>query len=642
MTTPLPSSAPFASLTPLDEVPAPVPAEAETRRPDGVVREAYVPPLAPPVRHGSLADLPFENATAAPGAVVFGRRTGNGRWADVTAAAFAAQVRAVAKGMIAQGLEPGDRIAIMARTTYEWTLLDFAAWAAGLVTVPVHPASSASPARRILEDSGAVVLVTGTSEQAAAVGPEHGRLPGLRDVWVMEEGHVERLARLGARLPDTEVDARRGTLGPATLATLVHTSGTTGRPKGCALTHGNFLAGVDNAVELLRPALRTQDGEEPSVLLSLPLSHVFGRMAAVACVRARIRLGHAPSPRTGDLPPDLAAFKPTCLLAPPHLLEKVFDTVRARAQAAGRLTAFDRAASVAVRHGEATLARQAGRGSGPDGALRAARTFYDPLVYRRVRAALGGRIRYAICGGSPLGHRLAAFYAGAGVQILEGHGLTGTTGAVTTTPPLRPGTAGRPLPGTRVRAAADGEILVSGGQVPHGYRDPRAGRAVPAAPDGRLPTGDLGSPDDEGYLTVTGRKREPLITAGGTTVAPASPGNRPRARPLISRCLVPGDHRPCVSALITLDPYGVAHWRRVHGKHPVLPELLAEDPELRAALQRVIDETNKLVSRPGAIRRFAVLPRDLTREAGRPAPSTKLRREAVLRDFAEVVERLYA
>src|SRR5690606_13306092 len=452
---------------------APAPAETETRRLDGVVREASVPPLAQPVRHGSLADLPYDNAYAAPDEVVLSRRSADGDWSDVTAAGFADQVQAVARGLIAEGLMPGDRVAVMARTIYEWTVLDFAAWAAGLVTVPVYPTSSPYQARWILHDSGAVAQITESAEQAAALGPEFAHLPDLRHVWIVEKGHVERLAEAGAHLPDQEVEVRRGVLGPDTLATLVYTSGTTGRPKGCALTHGNFFAEVDNAIELPYPAFRAGTSEEASVLLFLPMSHICGRMVAVACVRAGVRLGHAPSLKPEDLLPDLAAFRPTCLLTIPYMLEKVFNSARARAEAGGRVSTFDRAASVARRYGEAVDARQTGRGPGPSRALKAARAFYDPLVYRKLRNAMGGRVRYAISGGSPLGRRLGAFYAGAGIDVFEGYGLTETTAATTITPPDRPrlGTVGRPLPGTRVRIAADGEVLVAGEHVLRGYWD---------------------------------------------------------------------------------------------------------------------------------------------------------------------------
>ncbi|MEU8585677.1 AMP-binding protein [Streptomyces sp. NPDC048664] len=628
----------------LDRDGGPVLMEPRTRRLNGEVREAYVPPLVPRVTHGSLADLPFENADEAPGHRALSRRDADGRWTDVTAVEFADQVRALAKGLISEGLMPGDRIAVMARTTYEWTLLDFAAWAAGLVTVPVYPTSSLFQTRWILQDSGAVALLTETADQAVALGPELGHLPGLRHIWAIDQGHVERLAELGDRVPDQEVDVRRGVLGPDTLATLIYTSGTTGRPKGCALTHGNFLAEVDNATELLDPVFKGRGGDEPSTLLFLPLSHVFGRMVAVACVRARVRLGHAPSLTGEDLLADLASFRPTFLLAIPYMLEKIYNNARASAERGGKAVLFDRAAGVARRYGEALEAQQHGTGNGPGRALKTARAFYDPLLYRRIRNALGGRVRHVICGGSPLGRGLAAFYAGTGISVFEGYGLTETTGAATVTPPLRPrlGTVGWPLPGTKVRIAADGEVLLSGAQVFRGYWDPHAGGVVPATPDGWFPTGDIGRLDDEGYLTITGRKKEILITAGGKNVAPAPLENWLRSHPLISQCLVLGDGRPYVSALITLDPEGVDHWRQMNGKHPVPPELLMGDEELYEVLRQAVQEANKLVSRPESIRRFTVLPVDFTEEAGQVTPSMKLRREAILRDFAPQVEELYA
>ncbi|MDR6980503.1 long-chain acyl-CoA synthetase [Streptomyces sp. 3330] len=621
----------------------PAPVEPETRRLDGEVREASVPALARPVTYGSLADLPYDNAAAVPESVVLSRKGQDGEWTDITAERFAAQVHAVAKGLIAEGLAPGDRLAIMARTTYEWTLLDFAAWAAGLVTVPVYPTSSVFQTRWILHDSGAVALVTESAAQAAALGPELDRLPDLHHLWVMEKGHVERLIEAGAHVPDAEVEIRRGMLVPDTLATLIYTSGTTGRPKGCALTHGNFFAEVDNAIELLYPVFKSKNDDELSVLLFLPMSHVFGRMVAIACVRARVRLGHAPSLKADELLPDLAAFRPTCLLAIPYMLEKIFNTARAKAEAGGKLSSFDRAVGVARRYGEAVEAQKTGAGSGPAATLRAARTFYDPLVYRRIRNAMGGRVRHAICGGSPLGRRLSAFYLGAGIEIYEGYGLTETTGASTVTPPLKPrlGTVGWPLPGTKIRIAADGEILIAGDHILRGYWDPAAGGVVPAAPDGWLPTGDLGELDDEGYLTITGRKKEMIITAGGKSVAPAPLENWLRSHPLISQAMVLGDGRPYVSVLLTLDPDGLTHWRQMNGKHPVPVELLMDDPDLHAVLQRAIDEANKLVSRPESIRRFAILPTDFSELAGHLTPSMKLRREAVLADFADQVEGLY-
>ncbi|MET9128738.1 AMP-dependent synthetase/ligase [Streptomyces antibioticus] len=634
-------STPYSTSADFDDAP-PTLVPPEIRRLDGAVREASVPALAPPVTHGSLADLPYDNSAAAPQSVVLSRKGPDGAWADITAERFAGQVQAAARGLIAEGLVPGDRIAIMARTSYEWTLLDFAAWAAGLVTVPVYPTSSVFQTRWILQDSGAVALVTETVAQAAALGPELDRLPDLRHVWVMEKGHVDRLTEAGDHVPDGEVAVRRGMLGPDTLATLMYTSGTTGRPKGCVLTHGNFFAEVDNAIELLSPVFKGAD-DDLSVLLFLPMSHVFGRMVAIACVRARVRLGHAPSLKAEDLLPDLAAFRPTCLLAIPYMLEKVFNSARAKAEAGGRVATFDRAAGVARRYGEAVEAHKTGTGSGPGATLRAARALYDPLVYRRLRAAMGGRVRHAICGGSPLGRSLSAFYLGAGIEIYEGYGLTETTGATTVTPPLKPrlGTVGWPMPGTRIRIAADGEILVAGEHVLRGYWDPAAGGVVSATPDGWLPTGDIGELDDEGYLTITGRKKELIITAGGKSVAPAPLENWLRSHPLISQALVLGDGRPYVTALLTLDPDGLTHWRAMNGKHPVPVELLLDDDELQTVLQRAVDDANKLVSRPESIRRFAVLPTDFSEFAGHLTPTMKLRRDRILRDFDEQVQGLY-
>ncbi|MEU6349806.1 AMP-binding protein [Streptomyces sp. NPDC047072] len=621
----------------------PVLVEPVIRRLDGVVREVAVPPFVPTSTHGSLAELPFDNARLAPTDVVLNRRTEGGGWVDVTAERFAAEVLAVAKGLIAEGMVPGDRLAIMARTVYEWTLLDFAAWAAGLVTVPIYPTSSVFQARWILQNSGAVALVTETAAQAAALGPELHQLPDLRHLWAMERGHVERLAEHGSQVQDAEVAVRRGMLSPETLATVVYTSGTTGRPKGCALTHGNFLAEVDNAIELLYPVFRSRTSEEAAILHFLPMAHIFGRMVAVACVRARVRLGHAPSLKSEELLPDLASFRPTCLITIPYMLEKVFNVARARAESGGRVTSFDRAVGVACRYGEALEAQHTGAGPGPNAALKAARTFYDPLVYRRIRKAMGGRVRYMICGGSPLGRRLSSFYAGAGIEIYEGYGLTETTGAATVTPPLKPrlGTVGWPLPGTRVRIAADGEVLLAGDHVLRGYWQAYADGLAPATDDGWLATGDLGHLDDEGYLYITGRKKEMLITAGGKSVAPAPLENWLRAHPLISQVMVVGDRRPYVGALITLDVEGLSHWRRMRGKHPVPPELVLDDDELRAVLQRAVDEVNKLVSRPESIRRFTVLPVDFTEENGHLTPSMKLKRDVVAEEFGGWIDAMY-
>ncbi|RFU87771.1 long-chain fatty acid--CoA ligase [Streptomyces triticagri] len=620
--------------------PPPSLVEPHTVRTDGQVREVSVPPLAGTVGQGSLADIPFTNAAEAPNEPVLSRKDATGHWRDVTAAAFAAEVRALAQGLIAQGLEPGDRLAIMARTTYEWTLVDFAAWAAGLVTVPVYPTSSSFQTRWILQNSGARALVVETRGQSAALGPERDRIPDLLHLWTFED--LGGVAESGAGTPDAALDERRAALTPDSIATLIYTSGTTGRPKGCVLSHGNFFAEVDNAIELLHPVFKSLSREPASTLLFLPLSHVFGRMVAIGCLRARVRLGHAPSIKTEDLLADLAGFRPTFLLAIPYVLEKVYNTGRATAEKLGRAASFDRAARIARSYGEAVEARQHGTGPGPGLALRAARALYDPLVYRRIRAALGGRVRYAICGGSPLGRRLAAFYAGAGIQIYEGYGLTETTAAATVTPPLRPrlGTVGWPLPGTGVRIGADGEVLLRGNQVFSGYWDPELGAAVPAY-DTWFATGDIGTLDEDGYLSITGRKKDILITTGGKNVAPAPLEDWLRAHPLIGQCMVVGDDRPYITALLTLEPDGIDHWLRMRKKDGMPAEELARDPELRETLQRAVDDANKLVSRAESIREFTVLPGDFTEEGGHLTPSLKLKRTEIERDFAKEIDALY-
>ncbi|AZM48022.1 long-chain fatty acid--CoA ligase [Streptomyces sp. WAC 06738] len=608
------------------------------------VREAEVPPAAPHVQHGSLADIPFDNAAHAPGEPALARPRTDGTWADVTAAEFAEHVLAVAKGLIVHGLRPGDRLAIMSRTTYEWTLLDFAAWAAGLITVPVYPTSSAIQARHILHDSGALACAVESVEQARLISGRRQDLPHLAHLWQLDTGILGQLAAAGRDVPDTLVRQRRAGLGPASVATVIYTSGTTGLPKGCVLTHGNFLAEVDNAIELLYPLFTAVSEDPPATLLFLPLSHVLGRMTAIGCLRARVKLGHAPSIKTEDLLRDLAAFRPTFFVGIPYVLEKVFNTGRATAEGIGRAASFDRAAKVAVRYAEALEAELHGEGPGPGARLRALRKLYDALVYRRIRAALGGRVKYAICGGSPLGRRLAAFYAGADVMVFEGYGLTETTAAATVTPPLKPrfGTVGWPLPGTAIRIAHDGEVLVRGGHLFSGYWDAEAGVTRLDTDDGWFATGDLGELDADGYLTITGRKKDLIVTASGKNLAPAPLEDRLRAHPLVSQCLVVGDDRPYVAALLTLDPEGLQHWRMMRKREYVPVTELVRDPLLRADLQRAVDGANELVSRAESIRRFAVLPADFTEEAGYVTPSMKLKRAAIVRDFGHVIDELYA
>ncbi|MGW7573481.1 AMP-dependent synthetase/ligase [Streptomyces sp. NPDC054765] len=641
-----------ASATPAPHpAPAPIPTRAlaptlvepQKSLVNGTVRGVYVPPLAPPVHSGSLGDIPFTNAIEAPADIVLARKQPSGTWRDISAAEFAVEVRAVAKGLIAHGLRPGDRLAIMARTTYEWTLIDFAAWAAGLVTVPLYPTSSARQAQWILHDSGARACVVENVNETRLISGLRAELPGLDHLWQFDTGAVSQLVATGRALPDSVVDERRAAVGPYDLATLIYTSGTTGRPKGCALTHANFFAEVDNSVELLHPVFTSVSEEPAATLLFLPLSHVFGRMVAVGCLRARVRLGHAPSIRTDDLLADLAGFRPTFLLAVPYVLEKVYNTGRATAEKMGRASSFDRAARIARSYGEAVEAKEHGTGAGPGVALKAARKLYEPLVYRRIRAALGGRVRYVLSGGSPLGHRLAAFYTGAGIEIFEGYGLTESTAAATVTPPLRPriGTVGWPIPGSAVRIADDGEVLLHGGHIFSGYWDAAIGAARPVTEQGWLATGDLGALDADGYLTITGRKKEIIVTTGGKNVAPVPLEDRLRSHPLVGQCLVIGDNRPYITALITLEPDGLAHWCQMHKKQDILPRQLVHDEHLLADIQRAVDDANELVSRAESIRRFAVLPVDFSEETGYLTPSLKLRRAAVARDFAKDIAGLY-
>ncbi|MCX5607395.1 MULTISPECIES: long-chain fatty acid--CoA ligase [unclassified Streptomyces] len=600
---------------------------------DGVVREVHVPALVGPPQKGSLGDIPFDNAREAPGEAVLARKDRDGNWRDVSAAQFAAEVLAVAKGLIAEGLREGDRLAIMARTTYEWTLLDFAGWAAGLVTVPIYPTSSALQARWIIQDSGAVACAVEDTAQARIISAERANLPWLAHLWEFDTGALARLVKAGEHLPDRVVHARRAARTPEAVATLIYTSGTTGQPKGCVITHANFFAEVDNAVGLLHPVFKSVSKDPASTLLFLPLSHVFGRMVAVGCLRARVKLGHAPSISTEDLLADLAGFRPTFLLAIPYVLEKVYNTARATAEKMGRASSFDRAARIARRFGEIVEGKRPGLG------LRIARALYEPLVYRRIRAALGGRVRYILSGGSPLGRRLAAFYTGAGVEVFEGYGLTETTGASTVTPPLRPrlGTVGWPLPGTAVRIADDGEVLLGGRHVFAGYWN--SGQGVPYG--SWLPTGDIGELDADGYLTITGRKKDVIITTGGKNVAPAPLEDWLRAHPLVGQCMVVGDNRPYITALITLEPDGLLHWRQMHKKQTVPIYELVRDEELRADLQRAVDDANRLVSRAESIRRFTILQGDFTEARGHLTPSLKLKRGAVARDYARQIDELY-
>ncbi|MFC8425198.1 AMP-dependent synthetase/ligase [Streptomyces sp. NPDC057236] len=617
---------------------------AETVRDEhGVVREARTAALAPRRATGSTADIPFTNAAEAPDAVVL-RREEHGTWRPVTAAAFAREVTAVAKGLIAAGLEPGDRVAVMSRTRYEWTVLDFAIWSAGGRVVPVYPTSSAEQVEWIVRDSGARYVVTETPQNTAAVAAGTAAHPEPPRVWELDTGALAELTALGRDVPDEEVTGRRTALTPDTVATVCYTSGTTGRPKGCVLTHANLYAEAANTVELLHPVFKEVTGQVASTLLFLPLAHILGRTIQIACLLARIETGHCPSIKPAELRPALRAFRPTFLVGVPYLFEKIHDTGRATAEKIGRGASFERAHRVAVRFGEAHLDRFLGRGKGPGPRLYAAWALYDLLVYRRVRKELGGRVRYAISGGSPLERDLNLFFYAAGIMVYEGYGLTETTAAATVVPPLgpRPGTVGLPVPGTAVRIADDGEVRIKGGIVFGSYwNDPAA--TDEALDDGWFATGDLGSLDEDGYLTITGRKKDILVTSGGKNVSPAVLEDRLRSRPPVGQCLVVGDNRPFVAALITLDPETVAHWLAVRKMPADTPmSEVVRDPRMRADVQKAVDYANEAVSRAESIRAFTLVEGEFTEENGLLTPSLKVKRQAAQEAYAKEITALYS
>ncbi|MGA4841849.1 AMP-dependent synthetase/ligase [Streptomyces sp. G45] len=608
----------------------------------GAVREARCAALVPAATTGSTADIPFTNAAEAPDAVVL-RRKEAGQWRPVTAAVFAREVTATAKGLIAAGLEPGDRVALMSRTRYEWAVLDFAIWAAGGQTVPVYATSSAEQVEWIARDSGAALLLAETRENARTAREAVAALDAPPSVRVIDDGAVRELAREGREVSDEEVTKRRSALTPETVATICYTSGTTGRPKGCVLTHGNLRAEAANTVALLHPIFKEVTGQTASTLLFLPLAHILGRTIQIACLLARIELGHCPSIKPDDLRPELRAYRPTFVVGVPYLFEKIHDTGRATAERIGRGASFDRAERIGVRFAEAYLSRFLGTGPGPSPGLYLAWALYDALVYRRIRKEVGGRLRYAISGGSPLDRRLNLFFFAAGIIVYEGYGLTETTAAATIIPPLkpRPGTVGRPVPGTAVRIADDGEVLIKGGIVFTAYWNNQ--RATDEAlTGGWFATGDLGSLDEDGYLTITGRKKDILITSGGKNVSPSLLEDRLRSRAPVGQCIVVGDNRPYVAALITLDPEAVAHWLSVRKRPRDTPaSTLCRDPQLLAEVQKAVDHANAAVSRAESIRRFTVVEGEFSEENGLLTPSMKIKRRAVMTAYETEIAALY-
>ena len=582
----------------------------------------------------TLSTTVFALADEQPDAVALRRRVDDA-WVDVTYAAFTAQVVDVARGLVASGIEPGDRIALLSRTRYEWTLFDYAIVAAGAVTVPIYETSSAEQVAWILSDSGAKAVVVEDHRHAATVtGTEDAPAHVWRIVADADwPGAVEALTTRGASVPAAAVHERRTAARGDDLATLIYTSGTTGRPKGCELTHANLLAEVRTVITVLPEVL---DGHG-SLLLFLPLAHVFGKVVQCAVLDSRTVLGHSPDAK--HLLDDLGTFQPTVLLAVPRVFEKVFHGARRKAVDGGKGKIFDAAAATAVAWSKACDA------GGPGAGLRLRRALFDALVYRRLRAALGGHVQAAVSGSAPLTEHLGHFFRGVGVPVLEGYGLTETTAAISvnTMSAQRIGTVGRPIPGQTIRIADDGEILVRGPVVFRGYHgNPDA--TAEAVTDGWFHTGDVGELDEAGFLRITGRKKELIVTAGGKNVAPAVLEDRLRAHPLVGQVLVVGDGQPFIAALVTVDAEALPRWRRQHGK----PEGdgsaadLVDDPELRGEIAAAVEEANRAVSRAEQIRKFRILPGDFTEEGGELTPTLKVRRSVVTSRYADDVAALYS
>ncbi|HEY0890288.1 MAG TPA: AMP-dependent synthetase/ligase [Nocardioides sp.] len=582
---------------------------------------------------GNLTDDVVANAREAADAVLFSRPApaADGGWEDVTAAEFLAEVTAVAKGLVASGVEPGDRVALFSKTRYEWTLLDYAIWFAGAVTVPIYETSSAEQVGWILKDSGAKAVMAEGRDHVSRVNEARGELGDLNHVWSFEDNGVEVLTSLGADIADAEIEKRRTAASPDDAATLIYTSGTTGRPKGCIITHGNFMTELGVAVHELD---RLFQSEGRSTLLFLPLAHVFARIIQIGCVKSRTRLGHSPDIK--NLLDDLQAFRPTFILAVPRVFEKVFNTASQKATADGKGRIFDKATEVAIAYSRAL---DRGRVPLP---LKAVHALFAKLVYSKLLAALGGNCAYAVSGGAPLGERLGHFYRGIGLTVLEGYGLTETTAAVTVNLPdaLKVGTVGRPIPGTSVRVADDGELLFKGGQVFSGYWNNPEASAEALDADGWFHTGDVGEVDDEGFVRVTGRRKEILVTTGGKNVSPTLLEERVRAHDLVDHCLVVGDGQPFIAALVTIDRAAYAGWADANGLPGDVAAALTH-PVLLAAVQGAVDNANKAVSQAEAIRKFVVLDQEWTEEGGQLTPSLKIRRNVVMREFKEDVAALY-
>ena len=596
----------------------------------GAMNEITVPAIIPPAAAGNLTNLISERAWFEPERIVASRPLGDG-WQPVTAKEFEEEIRSVAKGLIASGVKIGDRVAIMSRTRYEWTILDFAIWYAGAVPVPIYETSSAEQIDWILTDSIAVAIIVETSVLAELAKPV---MPSsCKNIWSITDNALATLTAAGKSISDDEITNRRNALTPETLATLIYTSGTTGKPKGVQLTHGNFLAECGNVVNGASDLFLKPGG---STLLFLPIAHVFGRMVQIGAITAGLHLAHC-----GDitrLPADLASFKPTFVLAVPRIFEKIYNGAESRAEAAGKGKIFHKAAEVAIAYSEGLDSKKISP------LVRIQHGLFDKLVYSKIRAGMGGRVDAAISGGAPLGLRLGHFYRGAGIRVLEGYGLTETTAGATLnlTWAHEVGSVGKPIPGNTIKIAEDGEVLIKGPIVMKGYWQNDAANAEVFTADGYFKSGDLGRIDDGGYLYIVGRKKELIVTAGGKNVAPAVLEDRLRSHPLVSQCMVVGDNKPFIAALITLDPDAIKPWAVANKKEGASIAELAKDPALLAVIQTAVDETNKAVSRAESIRKFTVLPVDFSIAGGQLTAKLSVKRHVVGQQFAREIDELFA
>ncbi|MEV5409210.1 long-chain fatty acid--CoA ligase [Thermopolyspora sp. NPDC052614] len=596
------------------------------------MREYSVPMLVDVPATDNCADTVFGRAEREPDAVVIRRKIGEA-WADVTARQFADEVSRIAKGLIASGVEPGDRVGIMSRTRYEWTVLDYGIWAAGGVSVPVYETSAPDQVRWNLSDSGAKAVFVELASHEATVREVLAELPEVKNVWRIEDGGLDELIAAGADVSDEVLTERRTARGGPDLATIIYTSGTTGMPKGCRLTHDNLLFTARNVTQgSLKELFHVSDR---AALLFLPLAHSFARLIQVALIETSTVLAHTANIK--NVAPDLQSFKPTFLLGVPRVFEKVYNSAEQKATAEGKGRIFHLAADVAIRYSKALDT------GGPGLGLRLQHAIFDRLVYGKLRAATGGNLTAAVSGGSALGERLGHFFRGVGIEVLEGWGLTETCAPSTVNLPgaNKIGTVGRPFPGVTITVADDGEVLVSGRHVFDGYWNNEAATAEVFDEQGRFRTGDVGELDDDGYLRITGRKKEIIVTAGGKNVAPAPLEDRIRAHPLVSQAMVVGDDKPFVAALITLDLEALEQWKQANGKADATLAELATDPAILAEMQKAVDEANRMVSKAEQIKKFAVLETDLSEETGHVTPSLKLKRNVVMRDFGKQIEALY-